>query len=171
MKVVFLKVRWWNPKEAAIGLVTASNFCHTAVLLPGESRLLDASESRGDVNFGKRVDEYKNRPVLVYHIPDEDVAAYNYALGMIGTKYDWRGVMGWGFSLNNRRAVYCFEYTLKILAAFKKINGTKTKVIFAETKLYSKIDQTRIDSDDVLTVLEWSRLKPIYEGPANGFTN
>lgn len=169
MKVVLVKIKWWNPKQAVIGLFTWSKICHAGFLTKTEDQLYDASESRGTVDYGKTLKQLKNQKIYVYDIPCDDDRAWKYLLAKRHTKYDWKGIAGWFPFLpsNDPHTVYCFELVLQTLLEQDELNGYKTKDI--ATDLLAKLFRKRIDSDDIFVLMERLRLNPIYYGKAKNY--
>lgn len=169
MRIVLFKIRWTNIKQVFIGLFSWSKICHAALLFKGQSRLYDASESRGTVDWNKLIIEYGKQPIIVYEIPEDEADAKTYALNKKGTKYDWKGIMGWTplFGSNDPQTVYCFELVLQTLLTYKTINGYETDKIAPD--LQNKLFKKPIDSDDIFVLMERARLNPIYQGQAVNF--
>lgn len=106
-----------------ISLVTSSNITHSAVFFDGE--IWDSSEKRG--KFGKAdVKKLQNRTVEVYHLGANDDQANLWLIKMNGKRYDYLGIIQWGFfylagrffekyRLNSKNKVYCFEATGAII--------------------------------------------------------
>ena len=80
MKVVLFKTNFWKPKQFVISLFTWSKITHAGLLFEGEDRLYDASESRGNVNFNKPIQDFKNQQIIVYDIPEPEFDMMKYAL-------------------------------------------------------------------------------------------
>jgi len=169
MKVVLVKSNIWNPKQMVISLFTWSKVCHAALLFNNTYRLYDASESRGDVDYGKTLEQIKNQKIIVYDIPESEEAAKKYALLKRGTKYDWKGIMGWVpfFSSNDPQTVYCFELVLQTLLTMSHINGFATDRVAGD--LRQKLFKKPIDSDDIFILLERCQLHPVFEGKAKDY--
>lgn len=168
MQVVLFKSRWYRPKDILISLFTFSNYVHAGLILSNGENILDASESRGNVDYGKFLSEHESRQIEVYDL-GPNIKAHNYALIMIGSKYDWKGVIGWPFGWNDPKTVYCFEFVLQVMQRFNTINGESVAKIFSETGLDRKLNTSKIDSEDIVLVLSRAGLKPVYEGRADGF--
>jgi hypothetical protein len=101
MRVVLFRINWWNIKQATIGLFTMSKVCHTGLLLKKNKNLLDASESRGNVDWHKPIKDFGNQKIIVYEIPEDDelaltskISPKEYALSKIGYKYKLEGDNG-----------------------------------------------------------------------------
>lgn len=169
MKVVLFKTNFWNPKQFAISLMTWSKVTHAGLLFDGIDRLYDASESRGNVDFNKHIQEFKNQQIIVYEIPEPEYDMQRYALSKKGIKYDWKGIMGWFpfLASNDPQTVYCFELVLQTLLSSPTINGRPTDVIGID--LRNKLFKKPIDSDDILVLLERACLTPIYIGKAKNY--
>jgi hypothetical protein len=170
MKVVLLKINWFSPKQAVIGLFSWSNYCHAALLFNGERCIYDASESRGDVNWGKSLVELGKQKIVVYDIPDDETPYREYALKKLGTKYDWKGISGWIPFLpsNDPKTVYCFELVLQtLILAADGLNGKKINKIAWDLK--DKLFKKPIDSEDIFILLERAELDPVYEGTAKHY--
>lgn len=169
MKVVFFRVNWWNPKAAIIGLATASAYCHAALILD-DGRLLDASESRGDVDYNDRLGKFGNKQVLVYDVPYESTKAVSRAISKIGSDYGWKGIWGWGLQvftlgllkINNAKNMYCFEFVLFALSYIPEIK-------IESPTIFNKLFLAKIDSDDLLAALERAGCPVIYEGKAKDY--
>lgn len=82
--------------------VTNSDFSHAAVEVDGV--LYDSSESRG--TFGVSSIDPSVREHIAYEFTG-DLSSWVHS--MKGKEYDWRGVIGWIFSRNDRKKFYCFE--------------------------------------------------------------
>lgn len=169
MKVILLKINWLNPKQLVIGAFSWSKVCHAGLLFDGETKLYDASESRGTVDYNKDIKQFKGQQIIVYEIPEDECDAKKYALSKRYTKYDWKGIMGWFpfLASNDPQTVYCFELVLQTLLGMDTINGYKTKEIAPD--LQAKLFKKTIDSDDIFTLLERARLTPIYQGKAQNY--
>jgi len=169
MKVVLFKTNFWNPKQFAISLFTWSKITHAGLLFEGEDRLYDASESRGNVNFNKPIQDFKKQQIIVYDIPEPEFDMMKYALSKRGIKYDWKGIMGWFpfLASNDPQTVYCFELVLQTLLSSPTINGRKTDVIAVD--LRNKLFRKPIDSDDILILLERAQLSATYTGKAKDY--
>lgn len=194
MKVVLFKINWWNPKQAAIGLFTWSKVSHSA-LLPDSIKklfdkafkdyLLDASESRGNVNWHSKRDgslkslqEFGGQKIIVYQIPEDEnisnpkrLPPIDYALSKIGYKYNWKGIMGWlpFLKTNDASTVYCFEYVLQTLMQFETINNRTIDELDFDFEIRKKLYRKPIDSDDIFVLLESAGLAPIYQGRADKY--
>lgn len=170
MKVILVNVNFLNPKQCIIGLMTWSKVCHAALLFNGMDRVYDASESRGNVAYGKTLKELGKQKITVYDIPEDETEPKKYALNKLNTKYDWKGIMGWTpfFNSNDPQTVYCFELVLQTLLTMPKINGIDTKEIAGD--LRQKLFQKPIDSDDIFLLMERCQLTPVYIGMANKYT-
>lgn len=169
MRVVLFKINWLNPKQAFIGAITWSNYCHTGLLFDKDPIPLvyDASESRGNVDYNKHITEFEN-DIIVYEIPENETLPYKYAIAKRYEKYDWKGIMGWFPFLgsNSPNTVYCFELVLQTLFRFKTISGYHT----GDSKdLKDKLYKKPIDSEDILILLERAGLNPVYRGKAKGY--
>jgi hypothetical protein len=169
MKVVLFRIGWLNIKQVIIGLFSWSKICHAALLFKGEQRLYDASESRGTVDWNKNLRDFGKQQITVYEIPEDESDAKIYALNKKGTKYDWKGIMGWVplFGSNDPQTVYCFELVLQTLLSMPKINGQNIERIAPD--LCAKLFKKPIDSDDIFILMERARLHPIYQGEARNF--
>lgn len=169
MKVVLFKINWFNPKQAIIGLFSWSKVCHAGLLLNDDDRLYDASEGRGTVDWNKSINAFGNQEIIVYDIPEQDDKPKDYALSKLGTKYDWKGIMGWApfLASNDPQTVYCFELVLQTLLNYGTINGHVVSLIAPD--LMAKLFKKPIDSDDIIILMERARLSPIYQGKAKLF--
>lgn len=169
MKVVLFNINWLNPKQIVIGMFSWSKVCHTGLLFNNEYRLYDASESRGTVDWNKHIECWGKQKIVVYDIPEDETEAKKYALAKKGTKYDWKGIMGWTpfFGSNDPQTVYCFELVLQTLLTLKTINGFNTEEIAPD--LRAKLFKKPIDSDDIFILMERARLNPSYSGKAKDY--
>lgn len=169
MRIVLFKVNFFNPKQLLIALFTWSKVCHAGILFKGKKKIYDASESRGNVDWNKDIQEWNEQQVIVYEIPEDEIEAKKYALDKRGTRYDFKGIMGWFpfLASNDPQTVYCFELVLQTLLTFKTINGHKTKEIAGD--LRQKLFKQPIDSDDIYVLMERSRLNPVYQGMAKDY--
>lgn len=169
MRIVLFKISWWNVKQLVIGLFSWGKICHAALLFKNETRLYDASESRGTVDWNKDLKEFGRQQVIIYEIPEDESDAKTYALNKKGTKYDWKGIMGWTpfFGSNDPQTVYCFELVLQTLLTLSTINNYPVNHIAPD--LMAKLFQKPIDSDDIFVLMERARLNPIYQGQARNF--
>lgn len=88
--------------------VTGCPWSHSAIETGGV--IYDSSETRG--NFGVasknifRKTWLGKRKYVVYEFQGD---LSEWIRDMSGTKYDWRGVLGWLFGLNCHKRFYCFE--------------------------------------------------------------
>jgi hypothetical protein len=170
MRIVLFKISWWNVKQLVIGLFSWGKVCHAALLFKDETRLYDASESRGTVDWNKELKEFGRQPVIIYEVPEDGTDAKKYALDKKGTKYDWKGIMGWTpfFGSNDPQTVYCFELVLQtLLLGLPTINGYAIGHLAPD--LMDKLFKKPIDSDDIFILMERARLTPIYQGQARNF--
>lgn len=169
MKIVFFRISWLNIKQIIIGAFSWSKICHTGLLFNGEKRLYDASESRGTVDWNKELGTFGKQEITIYHIPEDATKAQEYALAKRGTKYDWKGIMGWTplFGSNDPQTVYCFELVLQTLLTLKTINGFSTEEIAPD--LRAKLFRKPIDSDDIFILMERAQLNPVYQGKAKDY--
>lgn len=168
MKVVLVRINWWKPKSWIIGLFTWSKISH-AGFLTKEQQLYDASESRGNVDYGKTLKELGKSKIMVYDVPLDEDRAWKYLLDKRKTKYDWKGIMGWlpFFASNDPQTVYCFELVLQTLLEQDELNGYDTNEIAMDLK--AKLFKKPIDSDDIFILMERIRLNPIYDGRAKNY--
>lgn len=184
MKVLLVRTNWFKPVAVLIAVMTWSKVSHAA-LLGNDLVLYDASESRGYVDFdtkkikdkdGNRMTvprtlyDLKNQEVMVYDVPMDDEKGWEYALSLRYERYDWKSIWGWnpfkGF--NDPQAVICFELVLQTLLKQEVINGVElTEALVG--KLKDKLYEKRIDSDDILVLMEKCNLKPIYDGKAKNY--
>lgn len=169
MKIVLVKINWFNPKSWVIGLFTWSKISHAGFLTKNSDMLYDASESRGNVDYGKMLKELGNQKIIVYDVPCDDERAWEYLLAKRGTAYDWKGIMGWTpfFGSNDPQTVYCFELVLQTLLEQEELNDFKTRDVASD--LQSKLFRKPIDSDDIFILMERLRLNPIYIGKAKNY--
>lgn len=169
MKVVLVKANWLNPKAWLITLFTWSKITHAGFLTKTEDQLYDASESRGNVDYGKTLKELGNVKIYVYDVPCDDKRAWDYLLSKRGVKYDWKGIMGWMpfFASNDPATVYCFELVLQTLLEQPILNGYETDYIARDLK--QKLFKKPIDSDDIFVLMERLRLNPVYYGKAKNY--
>lgn len=89
-------------KGLIICLVTLSRFSHAAIEYNGT--LYDSSETRG--SFGISDIKLAERKFICKELDGDLSFWYN---RMKGTKYDWKGVLGWIFKFNDTSRYYCFE--------------------------------------------------------------
>ena len=169
MKVVLVRTNWFNPKAWAISLFTWSKITHAAFLARDNMFLYDASEARGNVDYGKTLLEVGNQKIIVYDVPCDDERAWKYLLAKRGSKYDYKGIMGWIPFLNSNdpQTVYCFELVLQTLLEQEELNGFKTRDVASD--LLAKLFRRPIDSDDIFVLMERLRLNPIYDGRAKNY--
>ena len=170
MKVVLVRVNWFNPKSWTIGLMTWSKICHAGILTKTGDMLYDASESRGYVDYGKTLKEINNSKIIVYDVPiEKEERAWNYLLAKKGVAYDWKGILGWlpFFPSNDPQTVYCFELVLQVLLDQESIGVYRTDAIARDLK--EKLFSKPIDSDDIFILMERLRLNPIYQGKAKNY--
>ena len=106
------KVYLYKPKSFIgylITWVTKAPYSHAAIEI--DNILYDSSETRG--NFGKSEIINKNRKFICYEV-EGDLSVW--LESMKGKKYDWSGVIGWIFNVNDRDRFYCFEAVYDALA-------------------------------------------------------
>lgn len=92
-----------SPTGLMIALATRCQFVHAAVSVAGEC--WHSSEQLGRFD---RVDlaAYAERDCIMFEF-EGDLSQW--LEGMKGCRYDWRGVLGWLFRMNNPQRFYCFE--------------------------------------------------------------
>lgn len=170
MKVVLFRINWWDLKAAGIGLMTVSQYSHAAIIPDGDTRLLDASETRGNVDYNKQLIEFGSKEVVIYEVPFDCSDALIHAKNMIGREYNWKGIFAWIFrtctlgllKFHSSENLYCFEYVLYVLSFIKELRA-------ASEKTFDKVFTDIVDSDDVLSVLNKVGCPRIYRGPAKDF--
>ena len=106
--VVLFEGSWRSLTGVLIMCVTRSRYSHAAVNLNG--RMVDASESRGNVGETTALDLAPSRRVRAFEVDLRDPVHRNFIKQHMGAEYDWAGVLGWLFRANSRRRFYCFEF-------------------------------------------------------------
>lgn len=131
MKFYFFKPEGWMGK--IICRVTKSEYCHVAIEING--KMYDSSENRGNfAEISRSILE--EREWIGYEITTQQNME-QWVDHMMGTKYDWRGVIGWVFNLNDKTKFYCFEAGWNALK-WAKLAGNRPDYLDAD-KLIEKI--------------------------------
>jgi hypothetical protein len=171
MRLALVRASVTRPKSWIIALFTWSGFSHAGFITKTNDQLFDASESRGNVDYGAFLKDLKNQKIVVYDVPCNDDKVWDYLLAKrkVNTGYDWKGILGWfpGLGSNDPTTVYCFELVLQALLAQEELNGYKTKDIAPD--LLAKLFRKPIDSEDILILMERLQLNPIYKGKAQNY--
>ena len=128
MYVVLFRQNYLNPVSWLIRIVTGSHYTHAAILLDNGD-IYDASESRGSVAHNGTISE-KNREVIIFKINDTTENPLEHITPYIGREYDWKGIIGWLFRIQDKKRFYCFEFVWEILKV-KGIVSTGKKRITA----------------------------------------
>jgi|TARA_R110000851_G_scaffold230898_7_gene383720 hypothetical protein len=128
-----IKLHLYKPNSwigYGICIVTFSKYCHAAIEYKG--KLYDASESRG--RFGKASLHTINRPSSQHLISvDDDTIIDGWLSRNMNRKYDYKGVIGWIFKVNDHNRFYCFEALYDILLTVKVIEKPMPKRVSART--------------------------------------
>lgn len=115
-----------------ITFVTRSPYSHTAVEINGI--VYDSSETRGTFAQSDIIPQTREHDVFVF---DGDLTVWLWT--MKGKKYDWQGVWGYIFGINNKNKFYCFETSYSALMFLEiakapmpyKVNGNTVKRVLS----------------------------------------
>lgn len=92
-----------SPTGLMIALATRCQFVHAAVSVDGVC--WHSSEKLGRFDYVD-LDAYADRDCIAFEF-EGDLSGW--LTEMRDTEYDWRGVFGWLFRMNNPQKFYCFE--------------------------------------------------------------
>jgi len=110
-----------------ISWITGCKYSHSIVEIDGI--MYDSSETRGKFGITDRKVMYDvvhgRRKNVVYTVPGD---LYPWIAEMSGTRYDWKGVLGWLFKLNNHKKFYCFEASWKALLIAGIVEHTPNQI-------------------------------------------
>ena len=122
--VVLFEGSWRSLTGVLIMVVTRSRYSHAAVNLNG--RMVDASESRGNVGETTALDLAPRRRVRAFEVDLRDPVHRNFITQHLGAEYDWAGVLGWLFRANSRRRFYCFEFAYKFAGLGREVSNLRS---------------------------------------------
>lgn len=111
-------IRFYYPRSLwgnLICFVTKSKFSHVTVEFDGI--MYDASENRGNFYISS-VDNSTRKYIKLVIFGD----IHDWIIKNLHKEYDWVGVFGWIFGLNDRRKFYCFEaiYDMLVYLGYTK---------------------------------------------------
>ena len=124
-----------------ITFVTRSRFSHAAVEYNGV--LYDSSETRGD--FGVSSVDLSMRKYKCFEVDGDLKSWYN---RMYGTKYDWKGIVGWVFGFHSKSRFYCFEAAWDAMYDIGLVKEQHPDRVSGADILYVFIENTEFTIED-----------------------
>ena len=142
MKVILFKKRKWNLSDFFISLGTGDNqFTHAGIVFNDFNIVFESSGFKGGVVAYRNLNQLKNKKYYVYDLGELGEDLKSNAINLIGTKYDFWGILFFIFNKHDKNKLYCFEFVAKIL---KQIGGLKNDVNLVEDGSISGVDIKKI---------------------------
>lgn len=117
--------------SSIIQRIDGGDYSHCGIIMPDDT-VIEATYHAGVRR--RRLDslltDKPNHSIVEFALPDE-VAMQNFAIAQIGTKYDWTGVLGIGFSRDwqDPSAWWCSELLMAAAGAGgRKLSGNGRRV-------------------------------------------
>jgi len=129
LKIALFEPDWRSPKSLMISYLTKTPWSHAAVEIDGV--WYDASESRGDFSQCDVKKKMKGRLAHVWRIGNR-IAVRNKIEENLGTRYEYKGLLGYALSSKKDKRFYCFELAMvmallvkepKAIPMIEQING------------------------------------------------
>lgn len=170
MKFFCLYMDHFSPISWGIRFISGGPIVHTGLIFEDKLyQAYDASESRGNVNWGKDVRDYAHRKIWIYDVPDPEMKGYNYAWSQKGAGYDWGGIAGYRLHLDDRRKLFCSELTIETLIRIYQLSDSRTSIPeeFLGSKRWDPNTQKYVL--DQMCINKVGGIVKIYEGKSKDY--
>lgn len=120
MKIVFFKKRKFSITDQLISIGTGDeDYSHVGIVFNNSDVIFESSGKKGGVLAYRRLSGLK-RPVVIYDLGEVGESLKDFAIELIGIKYDWAGVIFFIFNRQQKKKLYCFELVAKVLAQIEE---------------------------------------------------